>query len=89
MCNFSINFIGEASAFITKVEAAIDETGGSFTGDTSSGNFSVPSPFGRIKGTYSMNHASQVDITITQKPSLVVCKAIENELNHRKTSQQF
>jgi hypothetical protein len=80
-CTFSINFTGSASDLITKVETAIDNAGGSFTGDTSSGSYSVPTPLGQIKGTYTMNNASPINIVITQKPFLVSCNDIETKLN--------
>ena len=80
MCNFSIDFSGDASTFIKKCEEAIDDVGRSFAGDTSAGTFNVPSPFGRIKGIYSMSNASPVEITISKKPAIVSCSEIKTML---------
>jgi hypothetical protein len=80
MCTFSINFSGDATIFVTKAETAIDDAGGSFTGNASAGNFSVSSPLGKIKGTYVISSPSTADITISQKPFLVSCNAIQSQL---------
>lgn len=80
MCTFSINFTGDALTFITKAENAIDAAGGSFTGDASSGSFSVRSPLGQVKGTYKIDQPSTANISITQKPFLVSCGAIQDQL---------
>ncbi|MBC7383410.1 MAG: hypothetical protein H7296_10550 [Bacteroidia bacterium] len=80
-CSFSIEFNGDANSLITKVSEAINGAGGVFNGDTSSGNFSTPTPLGEIIGNYMLNDSSPIHITISKKPFLVSCKAIEGKLN--------
>jgi hypothetical protein len=78
-CSFSISFSTSAGDIKAKAEAAIVKAEGTFTGDDKSGNFSVPTPVGKITGTYIMG-ASAIDIKITDKPFLVGCKMIEDKL---------
>ena len=78
-CEFGIDFTGSAQDLIEKAEKAIQDAGGSFSGDTSSGSFSVPTPLGKINGKYTIS-GQTIHITITEKPLLVPCKMIENKL---------
>ena len=80
-CNFSIPFTGTATELKTKAETAITNAGGIFDGNTLSGNFSLPTPLGEIKGTYIMNDASPIQVEIIQKPVFVTCHQIETKLN--------
>lgn len=83
MCNFSINFNGDAQSIINRAETAITNAGGSFerTSDTT-GNFSIHTHAGIIVGNYTVvDQAFQ--IVITQKPFLVSCNRIEEELRRQ------
>jgi len=78
-CNFSIPFSGEAEAVLNKAKAAVEKQSGSFTGDTSQGNFNV-SFFGQeIVGTYTVE-GNSMNIIIESKPFMVPCNAIESFL---------
>jgi hypothetical protein len=77
-CNFSIPFQGSPEDVFNKSKAAVEKQGGSFTGDTSKGNFSI-NVFGAISGTYSIT-GQQLDIVIEDKPMMIPCSAIENVL---------
>jgi hypothetical protein len=80
-CSFSIPFSGTAADIKSKAEDAIVKAGGSFAGDTISGNFSVPTPLGEIKGTYTMDNTSPINIKISEKPFFISCKIIEDKLS--------
>jgi hypothetical protein len=56
----------------------VEKQGGSFDGDSNSGNFSI-SVFGTISGTYAVA-GNQLNITIEDKPMMIPCAAIENVL---------
>ncbi len=78
-CNFSIPFVGEPMNIMNKAKSAVESQGGNFTGDTTSGNFDV-SVFGNsITGSYVVN-GQNLDVTITDKPFLIPCNAIESFL---------
>ena len=77
-CSFSIPFSGSAEDIFNKAKAAVEKQGGSFNGDTGSGNFTI-SVFGTINGSYSVS-GQQLNIEIDDKPMMIPCAAIENAL---------
>ncbi len=78
-CNFSINFNGNADDMTKLAEQAISGAGGSFTGDNLAGMFVISSPLGKVEGNYSVENQS-FNISITDKPFLLSCNRIEEEL---------
>ena len=77
-CNFSIGFTGSADDVFNKAKAAVEKQGGNFSGDNSSGQFSI-NVFGNISGSYTVS-GNQLDIVIDDKPMMIPCSAIENVL---------
>jgi hypothetical protein len=77
-CNFSIDFMGSAQDVFSRAKAAVEKQGGSFNGDSSSGNFSI-NVFGAISGTYTVS-GQQLQISIEEKPIMIPCAAIESAL---------
>jgi hypothetical protein len=77
-CNFSIDFTGSAQDVFSRAKAAVEKQGGSFNGDSSSGNFSI-NVFGAISGTYTVS-GQQLQISIEEKPIMIPCAAIESAL---------
>lgn len=77
-CNFSIPFSGSPEDVFNKAKAAVEKQGGTFNGDSSSGNFSI-NVFGEISGSYTVT-GSQLHIIIEDKPMMIPCGAIENVL---------
>ena len=77
-CNFSIPFSGTPEEVYAKARNAVEKQGGSFTGDQTSGSFSI-NVFGAISGTYAVS-GNQLQITIEDKPMMIPCAAIENVL---------
>jgi hypothetical protein len=78
-CNISIDFHGDPDQLIRSAEHAISGAGGSFSGTNSDGKFAINSPLGKISGTYTVLGQS-FNISITDKPFLVSCNRIEEEL---------
>ncbi|MEJ7694996.1 hypothetical protein [Daejeonella sp.] len=78
-CNISIDFSGEADELLRSAEQAISGAGGSFAGNNSDGNFAISSPLGKVSGTYKVVGQS-FNISIVDKPFLVSCNKIEEEL---------
>jgi hypothetical protein len=79
-CDNTIAFTGTAADLVAKANAAMTDAGGSFTGDTSAGSFSVPTPLGSVAGTYTISGQS-FRVLVTQKPFLVTCAMIVDKLN--------
>ena len=77
-CNFSIDFTGSAQDVFNRAKVAVEKQGGSFTGDSSGGNFSI-NVFGTISGTYTVS-GQQLQISIEEKPMMIPCGAIESAL---------
>lgn len=78
-CNFSIPFSGNATDIISAAQSAITSAGGNFTGDVNSGEFSLSTFVGEIKGNYTVS-GSNLNIDITDKPMFLGCSMIEAEL---------
>jgi hypothetical protein len=79
MCNFSINFSGSADATLGKAKSAVEGQGGRFNGDTNSGDFEVTVFGNKVAGTYTVA-GNELSVTITDKPFLLPCSAIEGFL---------
>ena len=80
-CNFSISFSGSPEQVLSKAKTAVQNQGGSFTGDVSGGNFSI-NVFGTISGSYTVS-SNQLNIVIQDKPLMIPCGAIENILKNQ------
>ena len=78
-CNFTIPFSGDPQDVLRKAQSAVQQQGGTFTGDNNSGRFDV-SVFGNtIKGSYTVQGQS-LEIVIESKPFLIPCSTIEGFL---------
>lgn len=76
MASFNINFPGTPGDFVVSANKAIKTKGGIFSGDQRVGTFSLSTLIGAVKGNYQVlptanGAATEVAITITQKPMLV------------------
>jgi hypothetical protein len=85
-CNFHIDFPQSASELLSTAEGAMAKAGGKFEGNEKKGLFSLSTPFGKIKGTYLIEN-STIYITVREKPMLVGCNRIENELRNHLIKQ--
>lgn len=78
-CDFSISFSGDAESILSKARGAVQSQGGNFDGNKDNGNFDV-SVFGnKIVGNYTVS-GQTMNISITDKPFMVPCSAIESFL---------
>jgi len=80
-CNFSISFSGSPEEVLGKAKTAVEKQGGTFAGDTNSGDFSI-NVFGTISGSYTVS-GNQLNIVIDEKPLMIPCGAIENVLKNQ------
>ena len=78
-CDFSIDFTGSPEILISKANNAINNAGGQFNGNPQGGNFSISTPLGRVAGDYQVT-GQIISFSITEKPFLVGCGRIEEEL---------
>ena len=77
-CNFSISFSGSAEEVYKRAKSAVEKQGGTFSGDSTGGNFSI-NVFGTISGSYKVA-GDQLVINIEDKPMMIPCSAIEGAL---------
>jgi hypothetical protein len=85
-CNFNIDFPQSASQLLSSAEGAMAKAGGKLEGNEKNGIFRLSTPFGKIKGTYLIEN-STIYITVSEKPMLVGCNRIENELRNHLINQ--
>lgn len=78
-CEMDIDFDGHAIDLIEKARTAIIEAEGEFNGDEHAGNFSIPVLGSDIVGNYTITGIT-FHIKITDKPMLISCRRIEDEL---------
>ena len=80
MSRFTVASNGDLTATLERVEKTITSKGGSFTGNTTQGQFSGVTPVGNVKGKYTVNANKDIDITITDKPFIAPMAIIENKI---------
>jgi hypothetical protein len=81
-CQFSIPINGSPEDVLNKAKNLMQSQGGTFEGDTNSGNFQV-SVFGStIAGSYTVV-GQDMSIVIDDKPFLVPCSTIEGFLRNQ------
>ncbi len=73
---FDIPIPADVHATLARVQELIVREGGRFSGDAVAGRFSGVSPVGPVEGRYTVQGAA-IRITITNKPMLAPCAAIE------------
>jgi hypothetical protein len=73
---FDIPVPADLPAVLARVQSLIVAEGGKFSGDAAAGQFSGASPVGAIEGRYVIQGAV-IRVTITSKPMLAPCGAIE------------
>ncbi len=73
MCHFTIPFLGTDDALITKAKQEIENSGGSFEGNSLQGSFTVKTPLGIIEGAYHIIE-NQITIEVAKKPFHMVLK---------------
>jgi len=77
--NFVASFSGDADSLFGKLNAALQEHGGSVEGDKNAGTIRVSSPLGAVEGTYEVG-GKTIRIELTRKPFLVPASKIEELL---------
>jgi hypothetical protein len=80
MSRFTVASNGDLTATLVRVEKTITSKGGSFSGDTTQGQFSGVTPVGNVKGKYTVNANKDIEITITDKPFIAPMAIIENKI---------
>ncbi|HEY0046187.1 MAG TPA: hypothetical protein VGB44_05700 [Flavobacterium sp.] len=80
-CQFSIHYPRQKEELVEKLRDAILQTNGSFEGDQSRGIFKGNTPVGNFSGSYTIQEDT-INVNIDNKPWLVSCGRIEDEINN-------
>jgi hypothetical protein len=78
-CNFSIPFSGSPGDILHKAQAAIQDQGGHFRGDDTSGAFQLTVLGSDIRGSYNIS-GQELIVTIDSKPFMIPCSTIQSYL---------
>lgn len=78
-CKITLPITDSSDVFYTKMKNMVEKAGGQLNGDTSTGDFNIGSPLGQISGNYELSN-QEILITITEKPFLIGCGAIQGIL---------
>lgn len=77
---FSVPFSGAAGDLYDAVRQMVESSHGTISGDGVGGTFTVPLPVGgEVRGSYAVS-GQAVTVTVTSKPWLLPCSAIESYL---------
>jgi hypothetical protein len=76
-CTFTIEFTATPAAVISNIQTRVLANNGTFAGDNTSGNFSVPVPTSHIEGAYNIIE-QQITLDITNKPFFLSCSQIQD-----------
>ena len=88
-CHFTFPFNEKAEILIARAKKAIlNNDGATFEGNESAGNFSLATPLGQVKGSYSIT-SNVATFDITEKPFFVNCNLIESKLKGFITSENM
>lgn len=79
-CTIDIPVNKSIDNLIEKAKKSISDQDGEFDGNSEKGNYSIPTPAGKIKGTYKVKE-DNIRLKIKEKPMLVGCDKIEDKLN--------
>jgi hypothetical protein len=77
--SFSASFTGSAHETVAKVRGAIEKADGKLNGDDERGDFVVPTPAGKVTGTYAVA-GQALEVDITDKPFIVPASTIEGQV---------
>jgi len=76
-CSFTIPFAGSASSLVATIRGKILANNGSFSGEDTSGNFSIQAVGASIEGSYAIS-GNEMEITVQKKPFFVSCNMIRD-----------
>lgn len=79
-CTYNFKIPSDPEGIIEMVRPMIVAAGGTVTGETAITAFSIPTVIGRFDGICTVLDPEQVNIVVTDKPDLISCKVIRDQL---------
>lgn len=80
MCSFNFKIPNDPSAIIEMVKPMIEQGGGTVVGANANVSFSIPTVVGRFDGACKLVEPSVINIAVTDKPDIISCKMIRDQL---------
>ena len=80
MCNYDFNVPVDAESLVVLARQAIEEHGGKTVGENGHITFTIPTPVGDLDGTCEVMEPKVVSIRVTNKPDIVPCSVIRQQL---------
>ena len=80
LCNYNFKIPDDPAAIIDMVRPMILQAGGTMTGESANTRFSIPTVVGRFDGVCTVLDPKQVNIAVTDKPELIPCNFIREQL---------
>jgi len=78
-CRFQFDFSGTKESLVEKIRSHVGRAGGELTGSTDGGTFSLSTPVGVFRGTYSIS-GQTILLEVLDRPFFVPCGTIEARL---------
>jgi hypothetical protein len=75
--SFKVTF-KDANSALANAKQAVENSHGSFSGDTARGHFVGKTPVGSVTGDYRVISGTEAEITITDKPTLLGQNTVKN-----------
>lgn len=79
-CSFNFKVPDDPVAIIDMVRPMIVDGGGGVSGASNNISFSIPTTVGRFEGVCTVVEATLVNISVLEKPEIVSCKVIRDQL---------
>jgi len=80
LCRFQFDFKGTGESLVEKIRSHAARAGGELTGTASGGEFSLATPVGAFRGSYTISGQTIV-LEVREKPFFVPCGTIEARLS--------
>lgn len=79
LCRFQFDFTGTGESLVETIRSHLGRAGGELTGSAAEGRFSLSTPVGSFRGTYTIS-GQTIFLEVADKPFFVPCGAIETRL---------
>ena len=80
LCSFNFKIPSDPVAILDMVKPMIKEAGGTVVGENADVSFSIPTVVGRFNGACTLVEPSVINIAVTDKPDIVSCKMVQQQL---------
>ena len=80
LCRFQFEFRGTGESLVEKIRSHVSRAGGELTGSAAGGEFSIATPVGAFRGTYTISGQTNF-LEVREKPFFVPCGTIEARLS--------